>query len=154
MEIERKFLVKQLPSLDEYSSKYITQGYISTDPVIRIRQMDDSYFVSMKSLGNLEREKFKMPITQEQFEHLLTKVDSTFIKKRRYLIPLGYGEHAHLDVYEDCLDGLLTVEVKFESRVLADNFSPPSWFGQDITHDNRYKNNHLATYGIPAIREA
>ena len=39
MEIERKFLVKYLPEgLENYPHSEISQAYISTRPVIRIRQ--------------------------------------------------------------------------------------------------------------------
>ena len=37
MEIERKYLVKTLPDhLDQYESKKIAQGYLCTEPVVRI----------------------------------------------------------------------------------------------------------------------
>ena len=39
MEIERKYLIKNLPfSLNEYSFHKIEQAYLNTDPVIRIRK--------------------------------------------------------------------------------------------------------------------
>ena len=37
MEIERKYLIHQLPeALDSYPCRMIEQGYLNTDPVIRI----------------------------------------------------------------------------------------------------------------------
>ncbi|ONI38125.1 adenylate cyclase [Candidatus Epulonipiscium fishelsonii] len=149
MEFQRKFLVNQVPDLSNYSNQYITQGYISTDPIIRIRQVDDQYFVAMKSFGHLVREKFRMPINKEQFESLEKKIESHFIRKSRYFIPIGDGLTAKLDIYEEYLDGLLTIEVNFESRTQAEHFSAPEWFGPDITHDSRYRNNNLAKFGIP-----
>ena len=42
MEIERKFLIKQLPEhLDNYPCRHIEQGYLSTNPVVRIRKDND-----------------------------------------------------------------------------------------------------------------
>ena len=39
MEIERKYLIRQLPNhLNDYPHDEISQAYISTDPVIRIRK--------------------------------------------------------------------------------------------------------------------
>ena len=39
MEIERKFLIKSLPdNLESYSCDTLIQAYISTEPVIRVRQ--------------------------------------------------------------------------------------------------------------------
>lgn len=149
MEIERKFLVKELPTLTQYTHKEIVQGYIATDPVVRIRQMGDTFCLCMKSGGHMIREEFELNITKEQFDNLWKKVEYSAIEKTRYFIPLDYHLTAELDVYKGHLDGLLTVEVEFSSPVSASHFIPPSWFGEDITHDNRYKNNHLSMYGAP-----
>lgn len=149
MEIERKFLVQNYPLLAAYSNKKITQAYISTDPVIRLREMGDQYFLTVKSQGHMIREEFEMPITKEQYDSLYKKVDSSPIEKIRYFIPLENNLTAELDIYKGHLDGLCTVEVEFISVAAADSFIPPQWFGKDITLDNRYKNNNLATYGIP-----
>ena len=46
MEIERKFLIKRenLPeNLEQYPSKVIEQGYLCTEPVVRIRKSNDNY---------------------------------------------------------------------------------------------------------------
>ena len=45
MEIERKFIVSELPeNLQDYPHHEIEQGYLCMDPVIRIRRMDKQYF--------------------------------------------------------------------------------------------------------------
>ena len=42
MEIERKYLVKTLPDhLEQYACKVIEQGYLNTNPVVRIRRSND-----------------------------------------------------------------------------------------------------------------
>ena len=42
MEIERKYLVKTLPDhLEQYACKVIEQGYLNTNPVVRIRPSND-----------------------------------------------------------------------------------------------------------------
>ena len=74
MEIERKFLVDSLPNLKDCRSEKIIQAYISTDPVIRIRQMNTHYFLTVKSHGHIMREEFEMPITKEQFYSLWEKI--------------------------------------------------------------------------------
>ena len=56
MEIERKFLVKRenLPeNLEQYPSKAIEQGYLCTEPVVRIRKSNDNYYLTYKSKGSL-----------------------------------------------------------------------------------------------------
>jgi CYTH domain-containing protein len=39
---------------------------------------------------------------------------------------------------------LRTVEVEFSSESQAGEFSPPAWFGQEVTGDARYANAELA----------
>lgn len=148
MEIERKFLVHTLPSLVSYSPKSIIQAYITTNPVIRIRKMDTSYFLTVKSKGHLAHEEFEMPISKEQFESLSTKIEGYFIKKNRYFIPLDDTHTAELDIYFEHLEGLLTVEVEFSSIEKAKSFIPPKWFGEEVTYDSHYKNSYLALHSL------
>ena len=45
MEIERKFLIKSLPdNLESYSCDTLIQAYISTEPVIRVRQKNEERY--------------------------------------------------------------------------------------------------------------
>ena len=47
MEIERKYLIRQLPfSPESYPFHLIQQAYLNTDPVIRIRREDNSYYLT------------------------------------------------------------------------------------------------------------
>ena len=65
MEIERKFLIKkeQLPKdLANCSFHKIEQGYLCTDPVVRIRRQDDEYYLTYKSKGLLSREEYNLPL--------------------------------------------------------------------------------------------
>ena len=57
MEIERKYLLDQLPeNLTSYPCKKIEQGYLSTEPVVRIRKQDDTYYLTYKSKGLMVRD--------------------------------------------------------------------------------------------------
>lgn len=149
MEIEYKFLVKNCPNLKDYPSRQISQAYISSNPVIRLRQMEQAYFLTVKSSGHIAREEFELSLTKEQYDLLLLKAEDFPIKKERYYIPLAAGLTAELDVYHGHLEGLYTVEVEFASMEDAKAFVAPDWFGEDISLDSRYKNNILAKYGIP-----
>ena len=56
MEIERKFIVHNLPdNLDSYPHSEIEQGYLCMEPVIRIRRMNKQYFLTFKSKGLMAR---------------------------------------------------------------------------------------------------
>ena len=68
MEIERKYLLKQLPSnLDSYASKKIAQGYLCTSPVVRVRRSNDSYYMTYKGAGLMVREEYNLPLTKEAY---------------------------------------------------------------------------------------
>lgn len=145
MEIERKYLVRQLPEhLADYPCRTITQGYLNTAPVIRIRQDNDRYELTYKSSGLMTRQEYNLPLTKEAYEHLLTKIDGRLIRKKRYLIPLDFELTAELDIFEGSLAPLTLVEVEFQSEEDALSFIPPSWFGEDVTFSGKYHNSSLA----------
>ena len=145
MEIERKYLVKNLPdNLESYEQKHIAQGYLCTNPVLRIRRSNDEYFLTYKGQGLMAREEHEFPISEEAFEHLLHKVDGVLINKIRYKIPLDEKYTAELDVFQGVHTPLCLVEVEFESIEDAESFVAPDWFGDDVTHSGEYHNSRLS----------
>ena len=110
MEIERKYLIRRLPeNLSQYQCKKIAQGYICTNPVVRIRKSDDEYYLTYKGKGLMAREEYNLPLTQEGYEHMLPKIDGRLIEKSRYLIPLEGKLTAELDIFEGDLAPLIIV---------------------------------------------
>ena len=90
MEIERKFLIKELPeNLSSYKCLVIEQAYLCTEPVVRIRRQDEDYYLTYKGGGLMSREEYNLPLTEKAYEHLLTKADGNIISKKRYLIPIS-----------------------------------------------------------------
>ena len=145
MEIERKYLVQQLPeSLSGYPCRIIEQGYLNTDPVGRIRRDNEKYELTYKSKGFMTRMEYNLPLTQEAYEHLLTKIDGRLIQKKRYMIPLNNDLAAELDIFEGDLAPLILVEVEFSSEEAALAFVPPSWFGDNVTFSGKYHNSTLS----------
>lgn len=144
MEIERKFLPTSLPDhLESYPCHHISQGYLCTGPVVRIRQQDQEYILTYKGKGAMVREEYNLPLTQEAYEHLIPKVDGRFIQKTRYLIP--YGKYTiELDVFHGDLAPLTLAEVEFDTEEEANNFTPPEWFGEDVTFLPIYHNSYLS----------
>lgn len=150
-EIERKFLIKNLPeNLENFTHYEIKQGYISTDPTIRLRQQDDNYILTVKSAGLMKKEEYELDLTKDQFNRLWKKTEGNTIEKTRYVIPLNNGLKAELDVYKGFLSGFMNVEVEFPSTKEAILFDIPNWFGQEVTQDPRYSNSSLANFGKPA----
>lgn len=143
MEIERKFTVKAMPDLSSYKFLSLEQGYLSTNPVVRVRKEDDNYYLTYKGSGFIEREEYNLPLNEEAYYHLIQKADGTVITKKRYLIP--YDKYTiELDVFEGKLAPLVIAEVEFDSLSAADSFRPPSWFGEDVTFNPEYSNSNLS----------
>lgn len=145
MEIERKYLVKNLPdNLEQYPCKHIAQGYLNTDPVVRIRRSNDSYTLTYKGKGLMVREEYNLPLNAESFEHLKSKIDGILIEKRRYLIPFAEKYTIELDIFDGELAPLQLAEVEFQTEEEANAFVPPAWFGEDVTFSTDYHNSTLS----------
>lgn len=145
MEIERKYLILQLPEhLEDYPHDHISQAYISTDPVIRIRKKNQNHILTIKSRGLLAREEIEMPISEESFAHLLTKKDGISIEKTRYKIPESHGYLIELDVFHGVYEGFIMAEIEFPDLESANSYEPPKWFGKDVTMDPRFHNSSLS----------
>ena len=147
MEIERKFLVETAPeNLESYPFHMIEQAYLCTEPVVRIRREDSSYYLTYKSKGLLSREEYNLPLTEEAYLHLLTKADGNILTKKRYLIPVDGRDDLTIefDVFEGKFEGLMLAEVEFSSEEDALAFVPPSWFSRDVTFTREYQNSRLS----------
>ena len=88
-EIERKWLVTELPGdIGSFPHKEYVQGYLCTEPTVRVRREGDEYVLTYKGAGLLKREEYNLPLTKEAFDHLVTKCDGKLIHKTRYFIPV------------------------------------------------------------------
>lgn len=142
LEIERKFLVKEAPSLIIKAVTNITQGYLATGTEeLRLRQANSKYYLTLKRGCGIQREEHEFEIAPETFSALAKGVE--FLSKQRisYALPDGYT--ADLDVYFGLQTKLMTVEVEFPTMDAAVRFIPPDWFGAEVTGDKTYSNAAL-----------
>ena len=150
MEIERKFKIDHMPEhFEQYPSSLIEQAYLCTDPVIRVRRDGSHYYMTYKGGGMMEREEVNLWLSAEAYQHMKKKSDGLVITKIRYRIPLQAGLTAELDVFQDILKGLVFVEVEFETKEDALAFTPPDWFGEEVTYDPRYHNSSISKGAVP-----
>ncbi len=151
-EIERKFLVKEMPAgLEKYPSNDISQGYLAVTgdgTEIRIRRKGNKYYETVKSGEGLKRKEVEIDLGEKGFNALWPLTEGKRVEKTRYEIPYGY-HLIELDVYSGALDGLVVAEVEFGSEEESARFNPPDWFGSEVTDDRRYANKSLALYGKP-----
>lgn len=142
-EIERKFLVESFPIslLNNIEGKEIKQYYINQKPEIRIRQMDDEFYLTIKKGEGLIREEFEIEIGKIDFENMQKLNQFDYIEKTRYLIP--HNNHIiELDIYENI--GLIIAEVEFTTVEESNHFIPPKWFDKELTGLPEFCNKNLA----------
>lgn len=151
-EIERKWLVKSLHQIKPISAHNILQGYIinNKNESVRIRQTSDQhclrdfeYFLTIKSGSGIVRNETEINLTSDQFDSLFPLTKGSRIYKNRSLVELDNHLIAEVDIFSD-QNGLVMVEVEFPSLESAEAFIAPDWFGEDVTHDEKYINARLA----------
>lgn len=145
MEIERKYAVIQLPNLKEFKKEKIEQLYLSIEPEVRIRNKGSKLTLTIKSDGKLSRLEVEKELTPEEYD-ALKEISVKEVMKTRYTkahFIKGKEYIFELDIYDN-IEGLVTVEVEFDNENDANNFEKPSWFGDELTHLDKYKNKNLA----------
>ncbi len=148
-EIERKWIIdkNKIPfSLKNFNFKKINQCYISKNPTIRIRHIDNNYILTFKKDINnnkIKRYEYEINLTKKEYYNLTKLSISNVISKKRYIIPYK-NNHILLDVFLGNLNGIIFAEVEFNSIKVAKKFIPPKWFGKDVTNSNKYTNLKLA----------
>jgi len=151
LEIEKKFLIKELPkNLENYISYEISQGYliIMKDKELRIRRKGEKYYQTIKTGEGLSRNEKEIEITSDQFNALWPLTEGKRVEKVRYEIG-DKSSLIELDIYYGPLKGLITAEVEFKSEQSSNEFQPPQWFGKEITLESSYKNKNLALLKTP-----
>ncbi len=149
VEIERKFLVTELPAdWRSWPQERISQGYLAiTDVVeVRLRRRGDRCFQTIKSIGGLVRQELEIELTAEQLTTLWPATEGCRLEKIRYRAQ-WHGLSLDVDLYEGGHKGLRTVEIEFPSVAASRELVPPPWFGAEITDDQRFKNCNLARTG-------
>ncbi len=150
-EIERKFLIKEMPSLEGFSSAVIKQGFIIKNDkgLLRVRTLMNGDkkigFITVKESGLLVRNEYEMEIPYDVAESFLFNCEN-LIDKQRYYIPNGETT-IELDIFNGKLSGLLLAEIEMTDENQQINI--PSWFGKEVTENPNYTNVKLAFLGIP-----
>ena len=149
-EIERKFLVRQLPpNLEQFAHYEIEQGYLAIaqgGTQVRLRRSSENRTLTFKRGAGNAREEREVELTREQFERLWPGTEGKRLTKTRYDVPMG-NLTIEIDIYSGRHSGIVVAEVEFDDESAAQEFQPPRWLGDDVTHDPRYSNQLLACDG-------
>ena len=145
LEIERKFLVavdrlpRPLPEPDD-----LEQGYLSTDPAVRVRVVtrpDGTRHaeLTVKGRGLLSRAEFNYPIPPQDAEEMMRLCSRSLRKLRRRI------GRFQLDHFRDRDLWVAEIELRDE----REEFDRPAWLGDEVTDDVRYTNARLASPRAP-----
>jgi CYTH domain-containing protein/CHAD domain-containing protein len=154
-EIERKFLIAAAPAwLDECEGVEIEQGYLAVtkEVEVRLRRSGEETLLTVKGGQGDVREEIEMPLPSDRFRALWPLTKGRRLAKTRRLVPLGDGLTAEVDVFGGDLAGLVVAEVEFDSRGQEQGFEPPGWAGKELTGNEDYSGQSLASSGLPAGR--
>lgn len=152
-EIERKFLLNDLPpATGDIEPTRIDQGYlaITDDLEVRVRARDGDHLLTVKGGRGEVRTQVTVPVSPEQFNELWALTEGRRISKQRWIVPHDSNAEVEVDRFQAELEGLLIAEVEFASEDASRGFSPPAWFGREVTHDDRYRNAALAMQPPPS----
>jgi adenylate cyclase len=141
-EFELTFLAKELPEgfTTELSSKEILDIYIpkSADhAILRIRKNGDAYEITKKQpvsgTDSSHQTENTIPLTKEEFE-VLSNLPGKRLRKIRYYYSEN-GTDYEIDIFKDQLEGLVVVDVEFNSNEEKAKFVAPDWVLADVTQD-------------------
>lgn len=144
-EIERKFLVTGDGwRRKAVSAAHIEQGYLARgrQSTVRVRVKDGkAATLTIKSRERgASRSEFEYRIAVKDARELLALCGSSRLEKHRYTVPQGKLTW-EIDVFSGRHDGLIIAEIELphEDEPLA----LPSWIGEEVTADPRYRNSAL-----------
>jgi CYTH domain-containing protein len=144
--VERKFLLPSVPEfLETGDERKIRQGYLIHDchQELRVRQNGNNFTQTLKRFGDLSNDEVEISLREGQFEQLWESTLGNRIYKHRTKVDWS-GRTLQIERYQRLLEGLITVEVRFDDRLEAATFLPPAFFGPEVTFDDRFTSSSLA----------
>ena len=126
-EIERKFLVRMLPSLMGIKAEKQERYFLELGEIEkRVTRIDGKYIYEEKTKGDgLRVDKISREISKKEFERLRQVAIRSLIRKNYVL-----SEDISIKKYEGDYEGLIRAEFEFEDEEEARKFKPPRWAGE------------------------
>jgi CYTH domain-containing protein len=141
-EFELTYLAKNLPSnfSSETKSKEILDIYLPASAehaTLRVRKRGNVYEITKKEpvsgTDSSHQNENTIPLTKEEFNELAT-IQGKRVRKIRYYYEES-GTTYEIDVFQDSLEGLVLVDVEFNSNDEKAKFIPPEWTLADVTQE-------------------
>lgn len=147
IEIERKYLVRNLDFVKYGVPHRIKQGYISTDEghVVRVRIKDKKGYLTLKNASRgFARCEFEYEIPVDDAQLMLDEMcHKPVIDKTRFDL-LHKGKKWEIDVFNGENEGLIIAEIELQSK--DEEFKIPPFIDREVTDDYRYYNAYIAQH--------
>ena len=142
LEIERKFLVKDQSYRKLASGILYRQGYLCTNPTVRVRTAGNRGYLTIKGPSS--------DISRTEYEYEIPLIDANallhdlclkpLIEKIRYTFEFK-GLVWEIDEFLQENQGLIVAEIELESQDQV--FEKPDFIGCKVSDDPRYRNSNL-----------
>jgi adenylate cyclase len=147
LEIERKFLVRDMSWGPAEASIPMRQGYLAVGPPVSVRvriEGQEARLNLKRSTLALTREEYEYSIpVPEALELLDGLCGGRVLEKTRHIVHFA-GKRWEVDVFEGRNAGLVLAELELTSE--DEFFERPAWLGAEVSGDPRYLNSSLATH--------
>lgn len=130
-EIERKFLIKDLPNLKDINPIRYERYFLNNDDndQVRIQKRDNKFELETKvKISNVEYHKTKKEISEKEFLDL-SRICTKEIIRESYLILPNITIKKYFGDYE----GLVRAEIEYDVIEQLENIELPDWVGKEIT---------------------
>lgn len=145
IEIERKFLVKDLSFKQNAEAVLYQQGYISFHPTVRVRVIGQKALLTVKGARTgISRPEYEYEIPIEDGTEMLHNLcRKPIIEKYRYKLEYE-GLVWEIDEFLGENQGLIVAEIELDNE--AQEFHKPAFIGDEVTYDKRYRNSSLVNH--------
>ena len=144
IEIERKFLIKELPLVFE-ETIHIKQYYLSNNKNmvqrLRIFNKENAIMSFKEKTSKISKYEFEYNIPLEDANKMISIADVPFINKKRHIIHIDSLKW-EIDEFLDKNKGLIIAEVELKTE--DQSISIPNWIDKEVTNDKKYYNYNLA----------
>jgi adenylate cyclase len=147
-EIERKFRVADDSWRRQARSRtLLRQGYLANTAraSVRVRLAADQGWLSVKAMTpGRARAEYEVAIALGDANEMLDRLcEPALVEKWRHIV-LHEGSEWEIDEFLGDNAGLVIAELELDSE--DEEFVPPPWLGDEVTHDERYYNFRLSQH--------
>lgn len=135
-EIERKFFVRELPTLEMLPCIYYERRYLYLDGTteVRIQHKGDFYELERKVAdiaSPLSRWSAKMKLSEGEYRTFAEYALGRSICFYKYYLP---EQSVSIKYYAEQLQGFMLAEIEFSSLATANAFTPLPWMSDEVSH--------------------